>query len=160
MLEWEGYVGYELLPPALDIPIAGGEVTYARDAIRAQLERGAYDILQPDALICGGIGEALFYAELARLHGVGVVPHTSGGALGISAALQLLGVLPDPTRLATTDPPLLEIGTGENPLRTHVLADGWQMRNGWVDIPTGPGLGVTVDEQYVRAQAREQRLVR
>ena len=160
LLEWEGYVGYEQLPPRLDIAIAGGEVTYARDAVRAQLERGAFDILQPDAVICGGIGEALFYAEFARLHGVGVVPHTSGGALGISAALQLLAVLPDPTRLPTTDPPLLEIGTGENPWRTHVLADGWELRSGWVEIPTGPGLGVTVDEPFVRAQAQERRLVR
>ncbi len=159
LLEWEGYVGYELLPPMLDIPIAGGEVTYAREAVRAQLERGAFDILQPDAVICGGIGEALFHAELARLHGVGVVPHTSGGALGISAALQLIAVLPDPTRLPTSDPPLLEVGVGQNPLRTHVLADGWQVRNGWVDIPAGPGLGVTVDEAFVRGRARDHRVV-
>ena len=48
LYEWEGYVGYELLPPALDIAIAGAEVTFSRAAIREQLDRGAFDIIQPD----------------------------------------------------------------------------------------------------------------
>ena len=160
LLEWEGYVGYERLPAALDIPIAGAEVTLARDTLRAQLERGAFDIIQPDVVICGGIGEARFYADLARLHAVGCVPHTSGGAIGIAAALQLHALLPDPTRLSTTDPPLLEVGFGPNPLRTDVLADGWSVGpDGWVDIPDGPGLGVTVDEAFVRSNAVEHRVV-
>ena len=159
LYEWEGYVGYELLPPALDIAIAGGEVTLSRTAVAEQLARGAYDILQPDPVICGGIGEALFYAELARLHAVAAVPHTSGGAIGIAAALQLLALLPDPTRSPTTDAPLLEVGTGENPWRTDLLADGWQLRDGWVEIPTGPGLGIEVDEAFVRRHARDARRV-
>ena len=111
-------------------------------------------------VICGGIGEARFYADLARLHAVGCVPHTSGGAIGIAAALQLHALLPDPTRLSTTDPPLLEVGFGPNPLRTDVLADGWSVGpDGWVDIPDGPGLGVTVDEAFVRSSAVEHRVV-
>src|SRR5439155_70939 len=150
LFEWEGYLGWELLPPALDIAIAGAEVTLSRAAIAEQLARGCFDIVQPDAVICGGIGEALFYAELARLHAVAAVPHTSGGALGIAAGLQLIGLLPDPTPLPTNDPPILEVGTGENPWRTDVLSDGWRLRDGWVDIPTGPGLGVEVDEAFVR----------
>ena len=155
LYEWEGYVGYELLPPALDIAIAGAEVTLSRTAIAEQLARGAFDIVQPDAVICGGIGEALFYAELARLHAVSAVPHTSGGAIGIAAGLQLISLLPDPTRSPSTDAPLLEVGTGENPWRTDVLAGGWQLRDGWVEIPTGPGLGIEVDEAFVRGHARQ-----
>ena len=157
LYEWEGYVGYEALPPRLDIPIAGAEVTLARETLLGQLERGAFDIVQPDVAICGGIEEALFYAELARLHAVGVVPHTSGGAIGIAAGLQLHALLPDATRapeFETADPLLLEVGFGENPLRTDVLADGWRLDDdGWVTIPSGPGLGVTVDEDFVRSQA-------
>ena len=159
LYEWEGYVGYELLPPALGIAVAGAEVTLSRIAILEQLRRGCFDIIQPDPVICGGIGEALFYAELARLHAVATVPHTSGGAIGIAAALQLISLLPDPTRSPTTDAPLLEVGTGENPWRTHVLTDGWQVRDGWVNIPAGPGLGIEVDEAFVRRHAREIRNV-
>jgi D-galactarolactone cycloisomerase len=159
LYEWGGYVGYELLPPALDIPIAGGEVTLSRAALREQLARGAFDILQPDPVICGGIGEALFYAGVARLDAVSCVPHTSGGAIGIAAALQLIALLPDPTRNPLADPPLLEVGLGENPWRTHLLANGWELRDGWVTIPDGPGLGIEVDEAFVRRHARETRRI-
>ncbi len=158
LYEWEGYVGYELLPPALDIAIAGAEVTFSRAAIREQLDRGAFDIIQPDPVICGGIGEVLFYAGLARLQGVSCVPHTSGGAIGIAAGLQALAALPNPTRNPGTDEPLLELGIGENPWRTNLLRSGWAMRDGWVEIPTGPGLGIEVDEAFVRTHARETHL--
>jgi D-galactarolactone cycloisomerase len=159
LYEWEGYVGYEVLPPELDIAIAGAEVTLSRTQIAEQLERGAFDVIQPDTVICGGIGEALFYANLARLHAVTTVPHTDGGAIGIAAALQLIALLPQATRSPTTDEILLEVGTGENPWRRDTLASGWQLRNGWVDIPTGPGLGIEVDEAFVRRHAREARRV-
>jgi D-galactarolactone cycloisomerase len=159
LLEWEGYVGWELLPSALDIAIAGAEVTLSRTHIAEQLARGCFDIVQPDVVICGGIGEARFYADLARLHAVTTVPHTDGGAIGIAAALQLIATLPDPTRLPAADWPLLEVGTGENPWRTDVLADGWQLQDGWVEIPEGPGLGIEVDEDFVRRHAREVRRV-
>jgi D-galactarolactone cycloisomerase len=109
-------------------------------------------------VICGGIGEALFYAELARLSAVAAVPHTSGGAIGIAAGLQLISLLPDPNRLHA-DAPILEVGIGENPWRTDVLAAGWQLKDGWVDIPTGPGLGIEVDEAFVRRHARDTRRV-
>jgi D-galactarolactone cycloisomerase len=159
LLEWEGYVGWELLPSALDIAIAGAEVTLSRTHLAEQLARGCFDIVQPDVVICGGIGEARFYADLARLHAVTTVPHTDGGAIGIAAALQLIATLPDPTRLPAADWPLLEVGTGENPWRTDVLADGWQLQDGWVEIPEGPGLGIEVDEDFVRRHAREVRRV-
>jgi D-galactarolactone cycloisomerase len=159
LYEWEGYVGYELLTPVLDIAIAGAEVTLSRTQIAEQLGRGCFDIIQPDVVICGGIGEARFYADLARLAAVSTVPHTDGGAIGIAAALQLISLLPEPTRSPTTDSPLLEVGTGENPWRTDLLAEGWQLRDGWVEIPAGPGLGIEVDASFVRRHARDIRKV-
>src|SRR4029079_3177820 len=138
----EGYVGYEHLPPELDIAIAGAEVTLSRTQIAEQLRRGCFDIVQPDVVICGGIGEARVYADLARLHAVSTVPHTDGGAIGIAAALQLISLLPEPTRSPPTDSPLLEVGTGEIPWRTDMLIRVWEMKDGWVDIPTESGLGI------------------
>jgi D-galactarolactone cycloisomerase len=159
LYEWEGYQGWELLPPALGIAIAGAEVTLSRTQLAEQLRRGCFDIIQPDAVICGGIGEALFWADLARLDGVTTVPHTSGGAIGIAAGLQVIAALQPATRLPGGDEPLLEVGTGHNPWRTEVAA-GWRVgRDGWVDIPTGPGLGIEVDEAFVRRHARDARRV-
>jgi D-galactarolactone cycloisomerase len=160
LYEWEGYVGWEALPPRLDIAIAGAEVTLGRTQIAEQLARGCFDVIQPDVVICGGIGEARFYADLARLAAVTTVPHTDGGAIGIAAALQLIATLPPATRLPGADEPLLEVGTGENPWRTDMLLRGWQVgTDGWVDIPTGTGLGIEVDEGFVRRHARDIRSV-
>jgi L-alanine-DL-glutamate epimerase-like enolase superfamily enzyme len=51
------------------------------------------------------------------------------------------------------------LGIGENPWRTGVLRSSWAMRDGWVEIPAGPGLGVEVDEAFVRRRANEVRVV-
>ena len=64
-----GYVGYEALAAQLDMPIAGGEMLQTRAAFKELFERRAVDIVQPDVSICGGIGECLFVADLARLYG-------------------------------------------------------------------------------------------
>jgi L-alanine-DL-glutamate epimerase-like enolase superfamily enzyme len=116
------------------------------------------DIVQPEPVICGGISETIFYAEMARLNAITAVPHTSGSALGIASAVQAMAALSNPTALPLHDLPLLEIGTDVNPWRTELLSEPLRMQDGWVDVPTGPGLGVTVDEAFVRSRASEIRV--
>ena len=159
MHQWDGYRGYELLNAATDIALAGGEITMSRNGARDLIDRAAVDIFQPEPVICGGISETIFYAELARLNAISAVPHTSGSALGIASAVQAMAALSNPTALPLHDMPLLEIGTDVNPWRTDLLSEPLRMRDGWVDVPTGPGLGVTVDEAFVRSRASEIRVV-
>ena len=111
------------------------------------------DILQPDVVICGGIGSALAVADLARLHGVALMPHTSGGAIGIAATLQLLAALDDVTRSPGSEPLLLEFGQGVNPWRTDILQQPHEVRGGRLRIPDGPGLGVEVDARQIESRA-------
>lgn len=149
------YVGYERLTANLDIAVAGGEGSLSRlDALRL-LARGAVDVIQPDPVICGGVGDAVAIADLAVLHGVTTVPHSSNNALGIAAALQIVATLADATRSPSVPDPLLEIGIDENPNRERCLREPLRMVNGWIEVPVGPGLGVDVDEEYVRASAIE-----
>ena len=61
-----GYRGYPELAAALDIALAGGEMLQTRDQFKELFERRAVDIVQPDVTLCGGIGEMLFIADLAR----------------------------------------------------------------------------------------------
>ena len=157
--QWDGYVGYEELADAMDIALAGGEVTMSRGAARSLVERRGVDIYQPEPVICGGIGEAIFIADLARLNAISAAPHTSGGAIGIAAAIQAIATLPDPTRLPLHDLPLLEFGADRNPWKVDMFREGFVRRDGWIDIPTGPGLGFEVDEAFVRRRASEVRVV-
>ena len=63
------YAGYEVLRDKLPLPLAGGEAVDSRIAAKDLIDRRAVDIIQPDAALCGGIGEALFIGELAALSG-------------------------------------------------------------------------------------------
>jgi D-galactarolactone cycloisomerase len=147
------YPGYRGLDASLGVAIAGGEGLERRSDFRRLLDDGI-DIVQPDVGICGGIGEALFVAELAALYGRACVPHAWGGAVLIAATLQLLAVTPEPTEVDGTYGGLLEWDVFENPMRTGLLAEPLEVRDGLVAIPAGPGLGVEVDESAVRSLGR------
>ena len=112
-----GYMSYEKVAAALDISLAGGEITQSRHAALELIARGGVDIIQPEPVIIGGIGESIFVGELARLHNIGCVPHTSGSIIGIAAALHAIATIPDQSTAPSTDTPFLEVGTDPNPWR-------------------------------------------
>jgi D-galactarolactone cycloisomerase len=148
------YAGYERMRDQLDLPLAGGEGLVTRGEVRNFLLRHPVDIIQPDVAMCGGIGESQFLADLARLYATQYIPHAWGGALMLAATIQVLASLPDTTKSPASEKPLLEYDMTENPFRDHLLATPLAMgKDGWFDIPTGPGLGVEVDEAFVAKHA-------
>ena len=153
MDQWGGYVRYERLASALEITLSGGEVLMSRAAATDFLARRAVDLVQPEPVIIGGVGEAAFIGALARTYGIGSMPHSSNSAIGIAAALQVLALTPDPTASPATQAPLLELGVDDNPWRERLLLEPLAPSDGWLTIPHGPGLGVEVDEPFVRAHA-------
>jgi D-galactarolactone cycloisomerase len=155
----EGYAGYETLRASLDIALAAGEILESRSAAIAFLARGCADIVQPEPVICGGVAETLWIADLAGVHSIAAMPHTSNNAIGIAAGLQALACLPDPNRSPASDELYLEFGMDDNPHRTGLLSSGLTFDNGWVTVPTGPGLGVEVDEAYLQKHAVETRTI-
>jgi D-galactarolactone cycloisomerase len=146
------YAGYPELTEALDIAVAGGEVLDSRVAARDHIVRRAFDIIQPDVNLCGGFTEVLFIAEMARLWSIQCVPHCWTGAVGIAATLQVVSLLPDATHGFTADPPMLEYDVAENPFREELCAP-LEFKDGYVTVPTGPGLGITVNEDVVAKYA-------
>ena len=147
------YAAYEELRQKLPLPLAAGEVLDSRATAKQLIDRRCMDIIQPDLSLCGGIGEALFVAEMAALSGIRCMPHCWGGAIVIAASTHLLSLLPDPHWGRTTDTPMLEIDQGENPWREELVTNPFTFRNGLVDVPTKPGLGIDVNEDVVRKYA-------
>ncbi|MEE2738203.1 MAG: mandelate racemase/muconate lactonizing enzyme family protein [Planctomycetota bacterium] len=147
------YAGYEVLRDKLRLPLAGGEAVDTRANAKRLLDRGAFDIIQPDVSLCGGIGEVLFIAELAALSGVRCIPHCWGGAILIAATLHLLAILPDPHWGFETDTPMLEWDRSENPWRTDIVSQPFVVKEGSMAVPTVPGLGVEVDEKAIQRYA-------
>ncbi len=149
----DGYSGYEHLRAALDIALAGGEILQSRSAAVELLGRRAVDVVQPEPVICGGIADTLWIADLAATHTIPAMPHTSNNALGIAAGLQVLACLPDPTRSPASDELFLEVGVDDNPHRAGLLATPMPFKDGWATVPDGPGLGVEIDEAYLAHHA-------
>ena len=112
--------------------------------------RRAFDIIQPDVSLCGGIAECLFVAEMARLWGIACNPHCWGGALVIAATLHVLALLPDASWARTTETPMLELDVYENPFRDRLVTRPVEVLDGHVAVPAGPGLGVEIDEDVVK----------
>jgi len=155
----ELYAGYEHLAAALDIALAGGEILRSRSEAIQLLGRRAVDVVQPEPVICGGIAETLWIAELAAVHTIAAMPHTSNNAIGIATGLQVLGCLPDPTLSPASDELFLEYGVDDNPHRSGLLATPLPFEGGWATIPDGPGLGIEIDEAYLTRHAVETRVI-
>ena len=153
-LPQSGYLGYPELRAKFALPLAGGESLTTRSQAQEVLDRGCFDIIQPDVSICGGIAECLFIGELARLHAVRCIPHCWGGGVMLAATLQVVALLPDVSRLPGGDPPLVELDVTENPFRTELLnGDPFVLRDGYISLPSGPGLGIEVDESVLERYA-------
>ena len=157
MSQRDDYAGYEHLRASLDIALAGGEILQTRGAARELLARRAIDVVQPEPVICGGIADTLWIADLAAVHSIAAMPHTSNNAIGLAAALQILACLPDPTRSPASDELFLEVGVDDNPHRAGLLTTPLRVEGGRVAIPDGPGLGIEIDEDYLRHHAIETR---
>ncbi len=147
------YAAYAPLAAGLAIPIAGGETLESIAGAAPLLAGGAFDIVQPDVSICGGIGGVLGIAGLADAAGRFTVPHACNGAIALAATLQVLAVLPVAADAPPWAEPMLEHDVGENPIRSDLLVQPLLVDDGWMTIPDGPGLGIEVDAAVLRRLA-------
>ena len=152
----EGYLGYAELAADLAIPLAGGELCDTRAMAFDLLSRAAVDILQPDPVICGGVGETIFIAGLARLFGRMCVPHTSGGAIGVAAGLQALACIPQSSPPGAGPHLDLEYPATVNPVQAAIASGLPAPVDSWIQVPTSPGLGIEIDGAAVGALAQAQ----
>jgi D-galactarolactone cycloisomerase len=141
----EDLQGYRQVKSALRIPIAGGEAEFTRWGFRSILVDRVIDILQPDVCAAGGLSECKKIADMANAFGVRVNPHVWGSGVALAASLQLIATLPDNPPGLHPIPPLLELDQSEHPIRMAILREPIRHQAGWVEIPTGPGLGIEID---------------
>jgi D-galactarolactone cycloisomerase len=137
--------GYAEMRNKLSMPIAGGENEHTLYGFRQLLAAGAVDIAQPDVGSCGGISAARHIAALAQSFGVQVNPHVWGSAIAQAASLHVIAALPVAHHSLYAEEPILEYDRSSHPFRQHLISQPIQLANGWVEIGSGPGLGVEVD---------------
>lgn len=133
--------GFAELRADSPVPISGGEVLTRRQSFSPYLRRRAFDIVQPDTTKGGGLSESRRIGWEAQDLGIRLIPHGWNTAIGLAADLQLSSAL------ASTD--LVEYKTGSAYV-DELVEGGWRLdEDGCLDIPSGPGLGVSLDREAV-----------
>lgn len=128
-----------------DIPISTGESEFTRFAFRDLVALRAADILQPDPSIAGGITECVRIEALASAYQVRFAPHMWGGAMTFAAGMHVAA--------AASSGFLLEYSLGANPLLHELAVEDFPIVDGMLEIPDRPGLGVTIDQDFVERYA-------
>ncbi|WP_022891287.1 galactonate dehydratase [Agromyces subbeticus] len=136
------------------IPIALGERLFSRWDFRDALQAGIA-VAQPDLSHAGGISEVRRIAAAAETYGVSVAPHCPLGPISLAASLQIDVAIPN----FLIQEQSLGIHYNESSDLLDYLVDTsvLELRDGHIDRPTGPGLGIEVDEALVRRVAKEHR---
>lgn len=116
------------------IPIATGERIFTKWGFREILEKRAATILQPDLSHAGGIFECRLIAGMAESYYAAVAPHCPLGPISLAAGIQLDAAIPNFLAQEHT-------GFGEEYLKQPFV-----FRDGYVELPTGPGLGIELDD--------------
>jgi galactonate dehydratase len=120
------------------IPIATGERDFTKWGFRQILEKGAATILQPDLCHAGGITEVRLIAGMAEAYYATIAPHNPLGPISLAAGLQIAASIPN---FLCQE----QVSLGEG-----YLKNPFKVRAGYVDLPTGPGLGIELDEDLMK----------
>lgn len=145
----EHVAGYREVRRSLAMPIAGGENEHTLFGFRDFLAAGAVDIAQPDIGSAGGFTACRHIIALAHAHGVQVNPHVWGSAIAQAASLQLIAAVPVAHHSLYADEPIFEYDRSSHPFRQLLVHEPVQQHDGWVDIPSRPGLGVEVNRDVL-----------
>ena len=117
------------------LPIATGERVFTKWGFREVLEKRAATILQPDLCHAGGITEVRLIAGMAEAYYAAIAPHNPLGPISLAAGVQLAASIPN--FLCQEQ---VSLGAG-------YLKRPFTLRAGYLDLPTGPGLGIELDEE-------------
>ena len=132
-------------------PLAAGERVYTRWGFKGLLAAGHLSVIQPDLSHAGGLSEGRKIAAMAEAYDVAVAPHCPLGPLCLAASLQLDACTPN--FLIQEQSMGIHYNAGADLLDYVQNPSVFAVRDGHMQVPTGPGLGVIIDEERVRRAA-------
>ena len=147
----QDWAGYASLKSRTTVPLATGEALYSVFDFRRLIDARLASVVQPDLTLCGGFDVARTIGVLCAAEHLRISPHVWGTGIGLAAAVQFVASLPNyPHGAHVPFPPLVEYDVGRNPLLNSIFVDPIHYADGHLHVPTGPGLGVTLDEATLR----------
>ncbi|MGA3402608.1 MAG: mandelate racemase/muconate lactonizing enzyme family protein [Acetobacteraceae bacterium] len=147
----QDWAGYRSLASRAPVRLATGEALYTVFDFRRLIDGRLASVVQPDLTLCGGFEVARTIGVLCAAEHLRISPHVWGSGIGLVAALHFLAALPSyPHADHVPFPPLLEYDVGQNALQDAIFVEPVRYADGYLDVPRGPGLGVTLDMAAVR----------
>jgi L-alanine-DL-glutamate epimerase-like enolase superfamily enzyme len=143
--------GLARLTEAVDILIAGGENNTGLHEYRMLIDRGCYDVLQPEAMVGETMSQLRKACAYAEMHQKLCAPHHGGGGLGFVAHLHLCAAIPNCPYVEVFHDP----GGFSSDLFQWYLAEPVRLdaSDGCMPLPAKPGLGVELDEEKIQRYA-------
>ena len=141
MFDW--YEETKQVADALAMPVAGGEQEYSLHGFRWLIANDGLQIVQPDNYYFGGMIRSMKVARMAKAFGKDCTPHMSGGGLGYLYMMHFVSALPNAC-------PHHEFKGLRTNVQFECKTSPLSVVDGKIKVPTGPGLGVDIDADYVR----------
>ncbi|NQW16711.1 MAG: mandelate racemase/muconate lactonizing enzyme family protein [Chloroflexi bacterium] len=133
----EDYAGYAYVSDRVETRVAAGEQEATIWGFERLIDEGKVDVAQPDISRCGGLTVAKKIADYAELRNRSVCPHAWLSDILTSASLHVNAYLKKSL--------FLEYNVSSGPLARDLCANPIELKDGYIDVPQGPGLGVEID---------------
>lgn len=133
--------GYAWLRDRSPVPIAAGEGECGRESFRPLIDRHALDVYQVDLSRCGFTDAAYIRARVEEI-GARLCNHCYTSPVTVAACLHWLSTCRDAF--------IFEDSVEDSPMRNDLTHERVQARNGFIQVPDGPGLGVTLNEDFIK----------
>ncbi len=128
----------KLVSDHVTFPIATGERLLSRWEFRTIFEKQACAYIQPDGAHAGGISELKRIANMAEVYYMHIMPHCAIGPVALTACMHVDAAVPNF---------LIQEMIGPDRLHDDFIKVAWEIKDGHIELPTVPGLGIEVDER-------------
>jgi galactonate dehydratase len=129
----------------LGVDLATGERAFLKWGFREMIEQQLVDVIQPDVCHDGGIKETLKIAAMAETYSILVAPHNPNGPVATAASAHVAALVPNFSILEYANSPTRDL------CQAASEAEVFKARDGRIALPQKPGLGIDLDEDYLRA---------
>lgn len=133
--------GYVWLRDRSPVPIAAGEGECGRESFRPLIDRHALDVYQVDLSRCGFTDAAYIRARVEEI-GARLCNHCYTSPVTVAASLHWL--------CTCRDAFIFEDCVDDSPMRRELTLEKLQAKDGWINVPEGPGLGITLNEDFIK----------
>jgi L-alanine-DL-glutamate epimerase-like enolase superfamily enzyme len=140
---FDWYEETKMVADALNVPIAGGEQEPSMHNFRWLIGNEALQVVQPDIFYFGGMIRSMKVARMAAVKNMECTPHISGSGLGYLYMMHFVSAVPNAG-------PCHEFKGFNNELPLQCPTSDLQSHGGVVKVPTGPGLGVEIDPDFIK----------